>query len=92
MATLWRVDGTCEEFDIEHADLVMLQEAVGGYVEYINVPGGALICNEDGKMKNLSPNFMATRMLKELFGPDLRIPTFLLGNVILVPSDEMKYL
>ena len=38
--------------------LERLQELVGGYIEHLNIDNGlALICNADGKLIGLEPNF-----------------------------------
>ena len=35
-----------------------LQKTVGGYIETVPIGGGAIsICNEEGKLKGLQPNF-----------------------------------
>ena len=38
-----------------------LQSVVGGYIEHVNLGDGlAMICNEEGKLKGLEPNFRIT--------------------------------
>ena len=41
-------------------DLKSMQTVVGGDIEYVGLPGGALYCNENGIAKGLSPNPVAT--------------------------------
>lgn len=38
-------------------ELSVLQELVGGYIEVIRVDDVLLICNEEGKLQGLQPNF-----------------------------------
>ena len=39
-------------------DLPCLQEFVGGYIECVTItPGIVMICNEEGKLRGLEPNF-----------------------------------
>ena len=38
-------------------ELSVLQELVGGYIEVVRVDDVLLICNEEGKLQGLQPNF-----------------------------------
>lgn len=51
-----------------------LQSVVGGYIEHVNLGDGlALICNEEGKLKGMEPNFVITSglgyLIDEIVGP-----------------------
>ena len=51
-----------------------LQKAVGGYIEQVNLGDGlVMICNEEGKMKGMEPNFVITSglgyLIDEIVGP-----------------------
>lgn len=49
------------EVEIEN-ELEALQGIVGGYIECVYLPNGAiLICNEEGKIRNLPRNFITQR-------------------------------
>jgi len=72
-------------------DLKVWQKIVGGYIEVVNFTDTILIvCNEEGKIKNLEPNF-------SWFGCDI-----IMGNVCFVgeggeefrslTEDEVNYI
>jgi hypothetical protein len=65
MATIIKVDGSSVE--IVELGLGALQKAVGGYIEFVGFPdGSALVCNEEGKVRELPPNPAATAILRRL--------------------------
>jgi hypothetical protein len=68
-ATIMHPDGTTTELEPADGDqftLEQLQEAVGGYVEQLSFADGELLLfNEDGRMKQLPPNRLATLWLLE---------------------------
>lgn len=84
MATLLRVDGSTEPFDIGTDDqLRVLQEAVGGYIEIVYAPDGKLlIIDEEGKLKGKPVNTLATLMWQH--------PSdVLVGDVVLAEPGEV---
>lgn len=87
-----QTDGT--ETPIEPDDgkvftLDKLQELVGGYVEIIARKNGKIMLgDEDGRMKNLPINRMATDLLHSWLAP---APTVtLVGDILIVPDDTMR--
>ena len=54
--------------------LESLQKTVGGYIEHVNLGDGlVMICNEEGKLKGIEPNFVITSglgyLIDEIVGP-----------------------
>lgn len=77
----------CDQFGEEATipnTLRALQEAVGGYIETVTLDNGVvLICNEDGKLRDMPYNFTVRRMILNGFLSgllSLRNPIF--GTVI----------
>ena len=84
MITLYRTDGTKEDFPQEILTLEWMQEQVGGYVEKIHVTRDtSILCNEDGWPMKLP---IAHPEVNELYHENLDTFTFLLGNCIVVSS------
>jgi Domain of unknown function (DUF3846) len=69
-----------------NAELAVLQQAVGGYIELVPNPHGVTVyCNEEGKLEGLPPNHRATK----LFGEWLQPWDIIAGDVIVCgPPDE----
>lgn len=66
-----------------------LQEAVGGCLEHIQLPGGRhLLCDEDGKMKGRPRNGYATEEFAEVAG--LRSYDCFVGDIVILEPDEME--
>ena len=86
-----RVDATLETMPADH-ELGDLQKVVGGYVEYIAYPdrGVAFVVNEEGMMRELPVNALATRFLACV--SDRTDLVGLRGDVVMLangrPSDE----
>lgn len=60
-----RQDSSWKLVNEEDLDLDNLQKAVGGYIELVNVNESMnLFCNEEGKVKNLPINIVATNFVK----------------------------
>ena len=79
-------------------NLAFLQKAVGGYIEAIpyfndiNVAGEVVpcvaYCNEEGKLRNLSPNMSATSLWGLSLARQRRVPhDILLGPVVIIIGD-----
>ena len=62
-------NGNLEEWDISENTLSKMQEAVGGYVQAIDLsPTLTMWCNEEGKLQNLARNFTAQVLWDARFG------------------------
>jgi hypothetical protein len=71
-------DGNVE--NLTDTKLKTLQEAVGGYIEIIDIGNGeVLIVNEEGNMLGLPPNHVATKMLGKS----------IVGNVVLTNRSNL---
>lgn len=86
-----RADGTHEFFEYDPRDagcLALLQEKVGGWLEVAPTADRnlAMYCHEEGKIRGLPPNVLATAFL-EPGNPDV-----IMGDVVLVgPPDREGY-
>lgn len=79
---LIKSDGTISEFKLKgkKPSLEEMQQAVGGYIEMIPTNDGCImILNEDGKMKGLPLNSVATSMVT-LFQGDFIVGDVLIGE------------
>ena len=57
---LYKLPGKKAEARVIPNTLEALQELVGGYIETVSVPIGSgciFICNEEGKLRGMDPNF-----------------------------------
>lgn len=62
-------NGNLEEWDISENTLSKMQEAVGGWVQAIDLsPTLTMWCNEEGKLQNLARNFTAQVLWDARFG------------------------
>jgi Domain of unknown function (DUF3846) len=72
----------------EKPDLRKMQDVVGGYIEAVRMSdtyyGSIMWLNEEGKLKGLEPNVIATMMVSDIIAPD-----YIVGNV-LITGDEDK--
>lgn len=90
MATLYKADGTKEEFKYP-TSLENMQQAVKGWIEYAYMPdGSAFIVNEEGKLKGLPYNERATHIYQRTwYLTGVRNEDFLAGDAILVSEQEL---
>lgn len=59
-ALFFITDGWVKVIDIENT-LEAMQEAVGGYIETVTIASNCcLICNEEGRIRNLRPQTIGT--------------------------------
>lgn len=89
--TMYCIDGSMKSIEIAAVNdrLAQLQEAVGGFVEVIALPGNRyLVVNEDGKMLNLPINVAATQLAAD--AGRLARGDFIVGNALLVPASAMN--
>lgn len=94
MATIYKSDGSTEMLELRNLgdgdQLRALQNAVGGYIELIQLRDGCyLFVNEDGTRDDLPPNVAATRIVADR--ASIRLPPggLLLGNAVLCEPDEV---
>lgn len=96
-----KVDGHI--FEVEPGNgstftLEELQSAVGGFVEFVQVPGyyhikrrdrnfksRAIVCNDEGKLRSLPLNKLAS----DLAFDQLKVWDFICGDVLYVDSDTL---
>lgn len=71
----------------DEVSLATLQRIVGGYIEVVAIPDGALVANEDGYSMGLPPN-RAASMLAHASGR----PMSLVGDVVLLDREELALL
>lgn len=69
--------------------LADFQRIVDGYIESVTGDGWHLYCNEEGKLRGLPINMVATKLAHELFGHNWRNTTepyfdILVGNVVFI--------
>ena len=87
-ALIFKTNG--EMVDVEYKDPIKLeemQEAVGGYIEAIFIPGGkVMLVNEDGKWKGLEPNLNATAYLKT----SMNFDDVIVGDALLLELKDFK--
>lgn len=58
----------------------------GGYIEYVSLPGDkALICDEEGKLKNLPVNSVASYEYGRYLLGDI-----ICGDVVIINKNELK--
>ena len=82
---LIKVDGTTK--DVKAQTLAEMQEAVGGYIEIIAISKTSyMILNEEGKLKGLPVNVLATRLTRGVLGDD----DVVVGDVLLAKKDEIN--
>lgn len=62
-----------------------LNEIVDGYIEVLHIGDKLLVCNEEGKLNNLSYNAKATRLINAA-----GIKDYIVGNVLFCDKDKIK--
>lgn len=91
MAYILKVDGTKEELGTLPAkpgeQLAVLQQAVGGYIEVLPLPGGGnMVLDEEGKLKGYQYNPHATALLMGWIQAD----DYIVGDVVITKKGELK--
>ena len=80
MATLYKTDGTKVD-DVNISTLKSMQDLVGGYIEFVYLPNKkVMIVDEEGLLKNYSPNKEAISLIGRL----------IVGDVILADYSEVN--
>lgn len=73
-------EGSVEEIDFSEDSLTVLQTAVGGWVQAVEMfPTLTLWVNEEGKLNNLPYNIYASKMWEQRFGVGTDI---IVGNAV----------
>ena len=89
MAKYYKTDGTMtEQFPANGKKFTLeeMQKAVGGYIEFLELPdGSALVCNEDG-LGSLPYNLLATLWARTV--PGLEISGYIVGDVLHLTAEE----
>lgn len=81
MKTALRIntDFTTEILDLDTDTLKKLQDAVGGWVQAVDLRDDLTVwCNEEGKLIGLTPNVIGTHMWERSFG----MTDAIMGNVV----------
>jgi hypothetical protein len=86
MAQIIKTDGTIETINKNKLTLSFMQETVGGYIEIVPLGKKLLVCNEEGKLKNLPLNEKATQIWEAVYGKTDQI----VGNIILAKQGEIE--
>lgn len=87
MAEIIRVDGSREKIEKEKLTLEFMQQIVDGWIEIVGFPNGqALVCNEEGKLRNLPINKTATEIWKFHYGNT----DVIAGDIILAEPGEIE--
>jgi hypothetical protein len=78
------INGLAQMVEIDAEDLSQMQQLIGGgWIETVSARGWYLICDEEGKFKNLPVNEPATQLAKNMlpqgFHDQLRGPVVLAG-------------
>ena len=63
------------------------QAFIGGYVEMVRLDDGILLVDEEGKLKRLQTNHLASAMYEKTYGGDADIIN---GNAIYIPNTLTK--
>ena len=87
-----KVDGSVEVVDPENGNDFSLEELksyVGGYIEALYGAGHDvyMILNEEGKLKDLPVNPLATEIFRTDFGGG---QDYIVGDVIIIPAETFK--
>lgn len=62
-----------------------LQEIVGGYIECLSLGDKLMVINEEGKLKDLPMNFVATNIIRNMGYND-----YIVGNALLCDNSMVK--
>lgn len=62
-----------------------LNEFVDGYIEILHIGDKLLVCNEEGKLKNLQYNAIATCLINAA-----GIKDYIVGNALFCDKDKIK--
>ena len=81
------IENEVVEYEGKTMPLELMQEKVGGFIELIRlVDGRYIVFNEEGKLKGLPFNIIATALVAEL----IQASDFIVGDVLLLEEDEIE--
>jgi hypothetical protein len=83
MAQTIKADGSIEQMNPSNGidfSLKELQEAVGGYIEMVYLPNGIMVVNEEGLLKGLPLNQLASQLAGQP----------IVGNVLVCDREQIK--
>lgn len=91
MATLFQVEKPLKRVKPVNGKTFTLKELqtyVGGSIEMIftNIGGRVFVVNEEGKLRNLEINYLATLLYQRVF----KCTDFLVGDVLLCSDNEIE--
>ena len=69
MWILYKRPGKAPEIREIENDLKPMQELVGGYIETVRLDDILIVCNEEGKLQGLAPNFYVEAIDDVIAGP-----------------------
>ena len=73
---IYKAPGEAPEIRTIKDNLKTLQDLVGGHIEIVAIERGVvMICNEEGKLLGLEPNFYAVEMNDVIVGPVVFVGT-----------------
>ena len=76
MRVLYKMPGEAPHSMVIPNDLYLMQQLVGGLIEPIKIADNVvLICNEEGKLRNLEPNFFVGGIGDVIYGPVIVVGT-----------------
>ena len=91
MATIYKTGGEVIETTPKNGidfSLSELQAIVSGYIEIINLfDGRIMVVNEEGKLKGLAINHVATRIFNKAFPTTFDV---VVGDVLVCDSKQVK--
>lgn len=79
-----RANGTVEVRD--NSGYQAVRDGVGGDIERVELRIGTLWCHEQGRMLGMAPNWLASELAEQSFGPDA-LP--IVGDCVLVGAETM---
>ena len=76
MRVLYKTPGEAPRSIVIANDLHLMQQLVGGLIEPIKIADNVvLICNEEGKLLDLEPNFFIGALGDVIYGPAIVVGT-----------------
>jgi len=87
MITIYQTDGSKIQTRGVTATLEWLQQQVGGWIEVVTLKDGSqLVCNEEGKLRGMVLNIVAT---EALWVPSFGNTDVLVGNIVHLTAPDL---
>ena len=87
MATIIKTDGTETTAEKKELTLEFMQQVVEGYIQIVPLRDGRLlVCNDEGKLKELPVNNKVTGIWQKYYG----FTDIIVGNVIIAEDGEIE--